>query len=261
MVGRVVDTLGNPIDGVKGPIGGDLYEMPIERKAPGVIFRQPEGGFVTAIGQSSETPSCVTFLLIFLQTYFDYRRTDFLRVRFLQLRSFVCDQRSNHEKVSGSLKLDQAAYRELEAFAKFGSDLDAVTMNVIEKGAYCRAKRSNNVLLVVVTSNRGLCGAFNANVIKATTSVDRWSIMAGKNVDIITIGKKGYDAFHKTANVIENRSDLFDALTFDNTAAIAQQIMDAFIEGTYDKVEVIYNQFKNAATQIVITEQFLPYTQ
>ncbi|MDN3708713.1 ATP synthase F1 subunit gamma [Myroides ceti] len=133
----------------------------------------------------------------------------------------------------------------------------SATLEGDASGAYAEQREVNNVLLVVVTSNRGLCGAFNANVIKATRQLIDGAY-AGKNIDIITIGKKGYDAFHKTANVIENRSDLFDALTFDNTAAIAQQIMDAFIEGTYDKVEVIYNQFKNAATQIVITEQFLP---
>lgn len=124
-------------------------------------------------------------------------------------------------------------------------------------GVYAEQREVNKVLLVVITSNRGLCGGFNANIIKATRDLID-NVYAGKKVDVLTIGKKGFDSVGKTQTLLANRSDLFDALTFVNVEAVAQQIMDTFIEGTYDRVELVYNQFKNAATQIVITEQFLP---
>jgi F-type H+-transporting ATPase subunit gamma len=113
-----------------------------------------------------------------------------------------------------------------------------------------------NILLVAITSNRGLCGAFNSNVIKAAKS--RSLFYAGKQVDIFAIGKKGNDVLTKTASVIANQSAIYDDLTFDNVAVIAELLTEKFVTGEYDKIELIYNQFKNAATQIVQTEQFLP---
>ena len=82
---------------------------------------------------------------------------------------------------------------------------------------------------------------------------------AGKKVDVFAIGKKGNDVLRKTNTVIANQSDVFDALTFENVAEIAESLMDKFVAGEYDKIELVYNQFKNAATQIVLTEQFLPF--
>jgi F-type H+-transporting ATPase subunit gamma len=81
---------------------------------------------------------------------------------------------------------------------------------------------------------------------------------AGKQVDLLTIGKKGDDALKKSATVIENHNSLFDALTFENVAGIAEGLMHRFAEGEYDRIEIVYNHFKNAATQIIKTEQFLP---
>jgi F-type H+-transporting ATPase subunit gamma len=123
-------------------------------------------------------------------------------------------------------------------------------------GDYTSQREVNRVLIVAITSNRGLCGAFNTNVIKQVKAVaDSYE---GKQVDIFAIGKKGNDVLRKTHNVIENKSDVFDYLTFDNVAAISDLLSEKFIIGDYDKIEVVYNQFKNAATQIVQTEQFLP---
>ena len=123
-------------------------------------------------------------------------------------------------------------------------------------GSFTKQREINKVLVVAITSNRGLCGAFNTNVIKQVKVVaDSYQ---GKQVDVFAIGKKGNDVLTKTANVIENQSAIFDTLTFDNVAAIAQTLTDKFVSGEYDKIEVVYNQFKNAATQIVQTEQFLP---
>jgi F-type H+-transporting ATPase subunit gamma len=123
-------------------------------------------------------------------------------------------------------------------------------------GSFTAQREVNKVLIVAITSNRGLCGAFNSNVIKQAKNIaDSYS---GKQVDIFAIGKKGNDALGKTNKVIANKSEVFDELTFDNVAEIAQILTDKFTSGEYDKIELVYNQFKNAATQIVQSEQFLP---
>ena len=125
-------------------------------------------------------------------------------------------------------------------------------------GEFTTQREVKNVLLVAITSNRGLCGAFNANVIKAIKS--RTDFYAGKNVDVYAIGKKGNDGLAKTCTITDNKSNVFDNLTFENVADIADDLTQKFLSGQYDRIELVYNQFKNAATQIVITEQFLPLT-
>jgi len=123
-------------------------------------------------------------------------------------------------------------------------------------GAFAEQREVNKVLIVAVTSNRGLCGAFNANVIKEIKN--RVKFYQGKQVDVVSIGKKGNDILSKTNTVIANYSSVFDDLTFDKVADIAQILMDKFVAAEYDKIEIVYNNFKNAATQVVKTEQFLP---
>ena len=123
-------------------------------------------------------------------------------------------------------------------------------------GAFTTQREVNKVLLVAITSNRGLCGAFNTNVIKQTKVVA--ASYAGKQVDVYAIGKKGTDVLGKTVHVVETQTSIFDQLTFENVSDIAQELMDKFVAGDYDKIEIIYNEFKNAATQIVRTQQFLP---
>lgn len=123
-------------------------------------------------------------------------------------------------------------------------------------GEFTTQREIKNVLLVAVTSNRGLCGAFNSNVIKAIKS--RTEFYAGKNVDVYAIGKKGNDVLGKTCTITNNESQIFDNLTFENVATIAEDLTQKFLSGQYDRIELVYNQFKNAATQIVMTEQFLP---
>ncbi len=123
-------------------------------------------------------------------------------------------------------------------------------------GEFTTQREVNNVLLVAITSNRGLCGAFNSNVIKAIKV--RTDFYAGKNVDVYAIGKKGNDSLSKTCKITDNKSAIFDDLTFENVATIAEDLTQKFLSGQYDRIELVYNQFKNAATQIVMTEQFLP---
>lgn len=123
-------------------------------------------------------------------------------------------------------------------------------------GSFTTQREVKKVLVVAVTSNRGLCGAFNTNVVKQVKVIaDSYQ---GKQVDIFAIGKKGGDVLRKTNTVLGNHNAIFDDLTFDNVAQIAEELTQKFTSGEYDKIEIVYNQFKNAATQIVQTEQFLP---
>ncbi|MBP4137297.1 ATP synthase F1 subunit gamma [Flavobacterium geliluteum] len=123
-------------------------------------------------------------------------------------------------------------------------------------GDYTTQREVKKVLLVAITSNRGLCGAFNTNIIKEAKN--RSQFYAGKQVDIFPIGKKGNDVLAKTHTVHGHHNAIFDQLTFDNVAVIADSLTEKFLSGEYDRIELIYNQFKNAATQIVQVEQFLP---
>jgi F-type H+-transporting ATPase subunit gamma len=123
-------------------------------------------------------------------------------------------------------------------------------------GDFTAQREIKKVLVVAITSNRGLCGAFNTNVIKEVKN--RSDYYTGKQVDVFAIGKKGNDILSKSLTVIDNQSAIFDNLTFDNVAQIAEVLTQKFVAGEYDRIELVYNQFKNAATQIIQTEQFLP---
>jgi F-type H+-transporting ATPase subunit gamma len=132
----------------------------------------------------------------------------------------------------------------------------SATLDSDNGGVFAEQRPVNKVLIVAITSNRGLCGAFNANVIKQIKNLQAG--YAGKQVDVLAIGKKGNDVLKKTCNIVGNKSEIFDTLTFENVAEAAQSLMDKFAAGEYDKIELVYNHFKNAATQLVLTEQFLP---
>ncbi|NVN17027.1 ATP synthase F1 subunit gamma [Muricauda sp. HICW] len=122
---------------------------------------------------------------------------------------------------------------------------------------YADKRPVNKVLVVAITSNRGLCGGFNSNIIKQSNNLVS-NKYPGKQVDFYTIGKKGNDILRKRHTILGDQSRVYDDLTFDNVAEIAELLMRLFTKGDYDKIELVYNKFKNAATQIVMTEQFLP---
>ena len=122
---------------------------------------------------------------------------------------------------------------------------------------YTVVRQEEKILLVAITSNRGLCGAFNTNVIKETLRLSKEEF-EGKTVELVTIGKKGSDILSKSLPFKSSHDDVFDNLTFDNTAKVAESIMEAFAGAEYDKVVLIYNRFKNAATQLITVEPFLP---
>ncbi len=124
-------------------------------------------------------------------------------------------------------------------------------------GKFSEAREIKKVLVVAINSNRGLCGGFNNNIVKQSMLLVE-ETYAGKQVDFMAIGKKANDLLEKKFNIIANHSSVYDDLTFENVTAIAEDLMDQFATGNYDRIDIVYNKFKNAATQIVMTEQFLP---
>lgn len=126
---------------------------------------------------------------------------------------------------------------------------------------YAKSRDIKNVLLVVVTSNKGLCGAFNSSIFKLVQSTiqEKYShLHKTGNVHLLCIGKKGYEFFKKAHLLIGENHDLFSKISFEQTANVAEMVMQGFLEGKWDKVEIIYNEFKNVATQIRKVETFLP---
>ncbi|TCL69206.1 F-type H+-transporting ATPase subunit gamma [Mariniflexile fucanivorans] len=133
----------------------------------------------------------------------------------------------------------------------------SATLDADSGSKFSTQREIKKVLIVVITSNRGLAGAFNSNIIKEVNRLTS-KTYANQEVSYLAIGKKGNDAFKKTNRVIANESAIYDDLTFDNVAEIAELLMAKFVAGQFDKIEIVYNKFKNAATQEVMVEQFLP---
>lgn len=143
-----------------------------------------------------------------------------------------------------------------EILGNLSASLEGSTSPFIEE------REPNKVLIVAVSSNRGLAGAFNMNVIKTTNNLiaEKYSEQLKKgNVSIVAIGKKTQDFYEKRGyNVIGNNNEVYADLSFENVTKITEAIMDGFVKGKFDRVEVVYNQFKNAAVQILTSEQLLP---
>lgn len=166
---------------------------------------------------------------------------------------------------AAKLKRAQDAILQLRPYAL---KLNHILSDIIEslKGdksnVYGRSSQINKVLLVVITSNRGLCGAFNVNVIRKVLnlSAEKYGVlMRSGNIDLYIIGKKGGDGLKKrNFNIVNTRNDIFDDLNFVSASAIAEEIMQQFVSGEYDRIEIVYNQFRNAAVQEITAEQFLP---
>lgn len=170
-------------------------------------------------------------------------------------------------KMVSAAKLKRAtnAIVQLRPYATKLTDILADVSASVEgnDSPFTKDREPNKVLLIVVSSNRGLAGAFNANVIKATNNLvaSKYAEQLRKgNVSIIAIGKKGNDFYAKrdAYHVIANHSDLFAELNFENTSKITEFVMEQFKLGNFDRVEVIYNQFRNAAVQVLTAEQILP---
>lgn len=127
---------------------------------------------------------------------------------------------------------------------------------------YTKARSEEKVLLIAITSNRGLCGAFNTNVIKQAIQLVQehyTAQLSARKLSFIAIGKKGADLLkRRNLPIAEINTELVDKVNFDKVATYAESLMKDYSEGKYDKIVIIYNQFKNAAIQILTTEQFLP---
>lgn len=169
-------------------------------------------------------------------------------------------------KMVSAAKLKRAtnAIIQLRPYANKLRDILAQVSASVEgnDSPYTQDRIPTKVLIVVVTSNRGLAGAFNANAIKtannliATKYADQF---ARGDVSMIAIGKRGHDFFSKrNFNVIGNYNELFNNLDFENVSKVTEYIMNEFKEGNIDRVEVVYNQFRNAAVQVLTSEQLLP---
>jgi F-type H+-transporting ATPase subunit gamma len=177
------------------------------------------------------------------------------------------------QQITSAMKLVAASklrrtQNAVQALAPFASKLREILGNLsgsidnTEEAVFTTVRPVQNVLVVVVTSNRGLCGPFNTNVIKAAKAyIEEKYHDLNKNghLEIFTIGKKGTDFFKKNKfNVVNSNNEIFDTLTFANTTAIAEALMAAFAAKKYDKIEIIYNHFKNAGQQVMTIDQFLP---
>ena len=143
-----------------------------------------------------------------------------------------------------------------EKLTQLLQDLSA-TLDDDASSKFAEEREVENVLIVAISSNRGLAGAFNTNIIKAVRNKAK-ADYPGKNVEIYTIGKKANDILSRNFTIYKNNNEIYDELTFDNVAEIAEELMQLFLDERYDKIKIVYNQFKNAATQIVTEEQFLP---
>ena len=139
-----------------------------------------------------------------------------------------------------------------ELIQNLSGSLDGDTQNL-----YTQVRPKQSVLIISITSNRGLCGAFNANIIKKTRQLFDKEFKNQK-VSLITIGKKGSEILNKTGKVISSYDSVFDNLTYNNVSNIAEIVMNHYEKKTFDQVVLVYNRFKNAATQIIEAEPFLP---
>ena len=157
---------------------------------------------------------------------------------------------------AAKLKKAQDAITAMRPYSdKLTQMLVDLSTSVDFENIYLKPRKVNNKLVICITSNRGLCGAFNSNVIKRCSEI---AASSSEKVSFFCIGKKGSDILSKNFNVIETNNDIFDELSFENISLIGDLLMNKFLSKEFDKIEIVYNKFKNAATQIVTSEQFLP---
>lgn len=162
---------------------------------------------------------------------------------------------------AAKLKRAQDAITQLRPYADKLRDIlqnISSTLDSSVGGDLTTQREVKKSLIVVVTSNRGLAGAFNSSVVKKVNALISEAKNSGVEVELLTIGKKGNDLLSKTNKVYQNASHIWDDIQFDAVAAISEEVTAKFLDGSFDEVRVVYNQFKNAATQIVIDEQYLP---
>lgn len=183
-----------------------------------------------------------------------------LRSRITSVSSTM--QITSAMKMVSAAKLNRAqnAIEDMRPYAeKLNELLQSLSASLDDNSSspFSNQREVKNVLVVAISSNRGLAGAFNTNIVKRVrTLMDE--TYSNNSVDIISIGKKAGDVLNKKREIRSSYNEIYDNLSYDDVATIAEELMHLFESETYDKIELVYNSFKNAATQIVTTEQFLP---
>ena len=162
---------------------------------------------------------------------------------------------------AAKLKKAQDAITAMKPYSEKLNELMVSFSEVISSStiSYLSTQRPiKNVLVIAIASNRGFCGAFNSNIIKQSKSLKSDNRFSSANFDFIVMGKKINDILIKTEKITQNNSDIFDDLSYEKASKIIDKIIDDFENEKYDHVEIIYNSFKNAANQIIKSEQLLP---
>jgi F-type H+-transporting ATPase subunit gamma len=184
-----------------------------------------------------------------------------IRIRISSVESTMQITSAMKMVSAAKLKKAQDAIIQLRPYAnKLTEMLVNLSASLVsgDGNSYSKEREVKNILFVTITSNRGLCGGFNSNIIKRTSALIKQEFEKC-NSSIISIGKKSSEYFPKNGfNVISTHDDLYNEITFDAVSEIAESIMNDFANAKYDKVFLVYNQFKNAATQIIMNENYLP---
>ena len=173
-------------------------------------------------------------------------------------------QITNAMKMVSAAKLKKAQ-DSITATLPYSNKLSSLVKNIsasidsVDSNPLFVKREVKSALIIVITSNKGLCGGFNSNIIKEVQNIS--SQYGTKKPDLLTIGKKGNDILKKKFNVISSHNDLYDDFSYSNVRSVANNIMDLYTEEKYDEVILVYNHSKNAATQIITKEQFLPISE
>ena len=173
-------------------------------------------------------------------------------------------QITNAMKMVSAAKLKKAQ-DSITATLPYSNKLSSLVKNIsasidsVDSNPLFVKREVKSALVIVITSNKGLCGGFNSNIIKEVYNIG--SQYGTKKLELLTIGKKGNDILKKKFNVISSHNDLYDDFSYSNVRLIANDIMALYTEEKYDEVILVYNHFKNAATQIITKEQFLPIAE
>ena len=173
-------------------------------------------------------------------------------------------QITNAMKLVSAAKLKKAQ-DSITATLPYSNKLSELVKNIsasidsVDSNPLFVSREVRKTLIIVITSNKGLCGGFNSNVIKEVYNIS--SEYGSNKPDLLTIGKKGDDILKKKFNVISSHNDLFEQFSYLNVKSIASKIMQLYTDEKYDEVILVYNHFKNAATQIINKEQFLPISE
>jgi F-type H+-transporting ATPase subunit gamma len=188
-----------------------------------------------------------------------------VRIRIASVKSTQQITNAMRMVAASKLRRAQTAILKLRPYAaKLRDILNNLSASIGDssENAYTSERPPERILLVVIASNRGLCGAFNASIIKTTVQLitQTYAEQSRKDhVDLVCIGKKASDFFRKREyKILEIRDDLLEGISYDRVSPYAEKLMKSFENKDYDRIQIVYNQFKNATVQRLVVEQFLP---